>query len=121
MSHYKKRKDKYAAYFATVALLFFFTACASRPVIERRPLSEKELNVKEVGAEQKVTLSLKESCKPVGKIKTFRDSYDIAIATVASGGNVAQVINGMKKVSGVHMVNPNAGIWSYDVRFWKCP
>jgi len=107
-----------------VFLLFFCTSCASKRAVQRRPLTEKESNVKLVGAEQEITLRLKEACKPIGKVETLNNEYDIAVRTATLGGNVAQVLNSMQKVSGhtpLGIINPNAGTFSYDVRFWKCP
>jgi len=109
----------------SIALLFFCASCASKRAAERRPLTEKESNVKLVGAEQKMTLRLKEACKPVGKVETLKNEYDIAVRTAALEANVAQVLYSTRKVN-IHNplgidVNPKAGNFSYDVRFWNCP
>lgn len=109
---------------SSIALLFFCVACASNRAAERRPLTEKEASVKLVGAEQEITLLLKEACRPIGKVETLKNNYDIAVRTAALGGNTAQILNSMQKVSGhtpFGIINPNAGTFSYDVRFWKCP
>ncbi len=89
-------------------------------VPERRPLTPTELAVRFVPGSMNVSIGLQRTCRPVGTIMRFHNAYDVRLATVAAGGNVAQFI---QDVSYTHSSNyvVTAAYAASDVRFWACP
>jgi hypothetical protein len=89
-------------------------------VPEQRPLSPAELAVQIVPGQMNVSIGLQKHCRPVGAIQRFQNDYDIRVATVAAGGNVAQYIQDVS----YQRTENNTVTASYaasDVRFWACP
>ena len=86
---------------------------------EPRPLTPAEMAVRLLPGQMNVSIELQKSCQPVGTIARFQSEYDIRIATVAAGGNVAQFI---QDVSYTHTENYfTTRFAASDVRFWACP
>ena len=89
-------------------------------VPEQRPLSPAELAVRIVPGQMNVSIGLQKHCRPVGTIMRFQNEYDIRVATVSAGGNVAQYINSESYTRTENNVVTAAAAAS-DVRFWACP
>ena len=89
-------------------------------VPEQRPLTPAELAVRIAPGQMNVSIGLQQHCRPVGTIMRSQSEYDMRVAAVAAGGNVAQFI---QDVSYTHTSDNvvTAAYAAKDVRFWACP
>jgi hypothetical protein len=105
---------------ALITLAFLGGCFVHGEVPEQRPLSPAELAVQIVPGQMHVSIGLQKHCRPVGTIMRFQTEYDIRMATVSAGGNVAQYINSESYTRTENNVVTAASAAS-DVRFWACP
>ena len=87
---------------------------------EQRPLTPAELAVQIVPGGMAMSIGLQQRCRPVGTIARFSNEYDIRVATVAAGGNVAQRLQDVSSMRTENNVVTSAYAAS-DMRFWACP